>query len=140
MIEDVLLVMFEMFAKIVLSFGLFAFSLIYIFIISKNWKKTAFFTVGFARTLMYYTSWVVLFVAPLGLILISPEFPASTFYLVIMIPYLTYTGLIIMIASWETWFYLPNLILRISGVDTSTPRIRKGMAQINRFLKKKRGF
>ena len=140
MIEDVLLITFEMFAKIVLSLGLFVFSILYLTYFSKNWKKTAFFTVGFARTLMYYTSWAVLLISPLGLLLISPEFPATTFFYIIMIPYLTYLGLIVLIASWESWFYLPNLILRITGWDNSTPRIRKGMAQINRFLKKKRGY
>ena len=135
--QEILIQNFEQLARFILGFGLFFISLLYVTVIQKSWKKTPFFTVGFARTLLYYNSWGILITSPLGLLLLSPELPASQFYYLIAFPYLVFVGLMILVASFESFFYLPAIIMRIGGMDYKDARVRKGVAEINRFVKRR---
>jgi len=137
MIDEIYLKNFEVFSKLVLYFGLMAYSSIYLFIIQKDQKKTSFFTVGIARMLSFWFSWVLLITSPLSLLLLSPELPASQFYYIIIYPYIIVLTLLIFIASFESFYYIPSLILRIGGLDVGHPRIRKGVNELRRFIGKR---
>jgi hypothetical protein len=137
MIDEILLKNFEQFARFTLGFGLLFLSIFYVTVVQKRWKKTPFFTVGIARTIMYFTSLVIIVISPLALPLLSPEFPIDQFYYIIMLPYLIYVSLLLLIASVESLIYIPTIIMKIGGMDPKDARVNKGVREIKRFIKRR---
>ena len=135
--QNLLMTQFNFFFKIVLIFGFLAFACFYLFYWKPNkQKETVFYSLGMIRLFLNATSWAYLFMFPLALILLSPEFTftqiQNVFYPVYFIM-ITLIGVGLLI---DFTYYLPTVVVRMMGVNVEDKKVKKVYAMFNRYFKK----
>ena len=135
--QNLLITEFSFFYKFIVLFGVLFFAIFYLF----YWKKekeqpTSFYTVGCLRLIITVVSWVSIFMFPLSLLLLSPQYGLDTFVGWLIPLYLTFIGIGFVTIIVDIFYYLPTVLLKFAGLDISDPKINKVYRKVKKQFKR----
>lgn len=135
--QNLYLINYSFFYKGVFVVGGLLFALVYIF----YWKveretPTIFKSVGILRMFLTILSWGHIFMFPLTLLLMSPDYSLSKFLVSFMPIYFALgIGLAVSLLI-DFFYYAPSVVVRICGFNLSNPKVNKLYNDLQRRYKK----
>lgn len=127
---------FETKLKVFLLFGLLIFCLIYLFWIHPKLKETAFFSVGFARLVMFGLSVAIIPMFPFMLGLLSPEYSLNDLVYILLYPYGTFLTMGLLIIVVDVLYHGIPFMMKLAKFDFKDRRVNQAYRTIMRFSKK----
>jgi hypothetical protein len=118
---------------------LISFSLIYLFYIRQQEKKTVFWSVAIIRIILSAFSFVNLLSIPLLAFGLSPEWAGMDFILVYMMLYLTVLGVYVMLLVIDLLRYSVPVMLSMGGFNIDDDEGRKAYNKVKGWFKNGRG-
>jgi len=118
---------------------LISFSLIYLFYIRQQEKKTVFWSVAIIRIILSAFSFVNLLSIPLLAFGLSPEWAGMDFILVYMMLYLTVLGVYVMLLVVDLLRYSVPVMLSMGGFNIDDDEGRKAYNKVKGWFKNGRG-
>ena len=134
-LQELLLVQFGFFVKFLLFITLLIISLSYIFYFSPNQKPTAWYSVMISRIILYAFSITFLFMSPLALLTLSPDYELISFLSAFYPLYLTIIIIIAIALIVDFFYYFPTIILKIGGIDINDPKVSRAYKKVKKFMK-----
>lgn len=129
---------FETRLKVFLLFGLLLFSMIYLFVIHPKLKETPFFSVGFARLVMFGLSVAIIPMFPFMLGLLSPEYALADLVYILLYPYGTFLTMGLLILVVDVLHLGIPFMMKLANFDMNNRRVNQAYKTLMRFSKKYR--
>lgn len=135
--QTLFLVQYSFMFKSTILFGGLIFALYYLF----YWKKerelpTPFFSVGILRTIITIISWLTIFLFPLMLLLLNPQYELSSAVSAFFPVYLTLIILGCIGLMVDLFYFTPTLLLKIGGFDTGDKKVTDAFKIVRKYFKK----
>ena len=135
-LQNLFMYSFETRLKVFLLFGLLAFCLIYLFWIHPKLKETGFFSVGFARIMMFALSVAIIPMFPFMLGLLSPEYSLADLVYILLYPYGTFLALGLLIIVVDVLHLGIPFMMKLANFDMQNRKVNQAYKTMMRFSKK----
>jgi len=115
--QDLIMVNFEFFGKIVLIGILVILSYLYITKFHKQ-IKTPYLSIGMLKLTFYLSSWLLLLLSPLFIMILDPSITLWDFFSIFLVIYAVVffmSGLMVVI---NVFYYAPLFMVHLVGIDT----------------------
>lgn len=135
--QNLLLVEYNYTYKLIIIFGFFLFSLIYLLYWKANHEKpTAFYSVGYMRIILTILCSVYSVLLPLSILMLTPEFAFSAFVMVFNPIYIAILIILLILLLVDAFYFLPTIAMKVGGFDIGDPRVAKAYKAVKGFFKK----